>query len=95
MQQHKRNICKIKEIYFDEQPIAFQQACIERFDYEWVIEIVNPDPSPPNDEDTLITTISFVQENGTHFENVDIESYQLSSEETENVYLFNMFPDEK
>ncbi|MFG6120001.1 MULTISPECIES: hypothetical protein [Thalassobacillus] len=95
MLQNKRNILKLKEIRLDDQRISFQRACIERFDYEWVIEVINPAPSPSSEEDSFVTSISFIQEDGTQFDDVDIESFQLSSEEHENVYLFHMFPDEK
>ncbi|MBM7551453.1 hypothetical protein [Thalassobacillus pellis] len=95
MQDVGRNINQLKQVSLDGVPLGFQYAIIERFDYEWMVELKNPDPPPKTDEETMPLKISFVQTDGTFFNEVDIESFQISVENDQNIYRYYMFPDDK
>ncbi|SDX96737.1 hypothetical protein [Salimicrobium album] len=90
--QSKRDLVSIVNLWFDGTRTEFTHAFIERFAYEWVIEIVNPQPIPLIEDKDYLMTLSFEQEDGLTFSSINIEAYDIMQGEEFTVYRFYMYP---
>ncbi|AKG03871.1 hypothetical protein AAV35_003110 [Salimicrobium jeotgali] len=90
--QSKRDLISLTNLWFDGTHTEFTHAFIERFAYEWVIEIVNPQPIPLIEDKDYLMTLSFEQEDGLTFSSINIEAYDIMQGEEFTVYRFYMYP---
>ncbi|WP_181347236.1 hypothetical protein [Thalassobacillus sp. CUG 92003] len=91
---NERDIKSLKNIRLDGHSTSFHHAFIERLEYEWMIEIVTPSPIPRLEEENLIITISFQQNDGIEYQDVDVESYEAEEGRESIIYRFFMYPDD-
>lgn len=87
-----RNIIPLNKIWFDGTSTEYTHAFVERFAYEWVVEIVNPFPLPLIENRDYVLTLSFEQNDGLTFSSINIESYDIMQGDEFTVYRFYMYP---
>ncbi|SIS42796.1 hypothetical protein [Salimicrobium flavidum] len=87
-----RHLTPITNLWFDGTSTEFTHAFVERFAYEWVVEIINPCPIPLIENREYVLTLSFEQEDGLTFSSINIESYDIMQGDEFTVYRFYMYP---
>ncbi|SDJ23403.1 hypothetical protein [Salimicrobium halophilum] len=87
-----RHLTPISKLWLDDVPTDFTHAFVERFAYEWVVEIVNPFPIPLIENREYVLTLSFEQKDGVLFPSINIESYDIMQGDEFTVYRFYMYP---
>ncbi|UOQ94448.1 hypothetical protein MUO14_05700 [Halobacillus shinanisalinarum] len=92
MTHHSRPLAPIVKIWLDDLPTSFTHAFVERLDYEWMVEVVNPFPIPLIEDREYVLQISFEQDNGHFYPNNDIQSFDVSTGNEFTIYRFFMYP---
>lgn len=92
MEQSSRSLFPLSKIWLDGNPTSYTHAFLERLDYEWMVEIVNPFPLPFMEDHEDVLTISFEQADGHFVSSLNIESYNISEGNEFTVYRFYTYP---
>ncbi|WP_347862365.1 hypothetical protein U0355_04110 [Salimicrobium sp. PL1-032A] len=87
-----RHLTPIKRLWLDEILTEFTHAFVERYAYEWIVEIVNPHPIPLIENKDYVLTMSFEQKDGTLIPSINIESYDIMQGDEFTVYRFYLYP---